>query len=110
MSADALVEICVWIGAICSTAFVVLYPILSPGWWRDIPGWGWMASSLALALLLDLSLATKLLGPEFFARYPVVRVGVVALVALGTVLKLTALIVVKVRVVIHARRTLAAQQ
>ena len=104
MSADTLVEICVWIGAICSTAFVVLYPILSPGWWRALPGWGWFASSMALALLLDLSLAAKILGPEFFARYAAVRVGVVGLVALGTVLKLTALLVVKFRPFMRAWR------
>ena len=107
MSADALVELFVWIGAICSTSFVVLYPILSPGWWRDIPGWGWFASSMALALLLDLSLASKILGPDFFARYPVVRVGVVALVAAGTVLKLAALVVVKVRVIQRERQATA---
>ena len=104
MTADAAVELFVGIGAICSTAFVILYPILSPGWWRDIPGWGWMASSLALALLLDLSLAAKILGPMFFVEHPSIRVITVGLVALGTVLKLAALIVVKVRVVRRARQ------
>ena len=104
MSADTLVEICVWIGAICSTAFVVLYPILSPGWWRDIPGWGWFMSSASLAALLDLSLAAKVLGPEFFARYPWLPPTLMGAIALGSVLTLTALGVVKARVILRARR------
>lgn len=104
MTADTAVELFVWVGAFCSTAFVILYPILSPNWWRDIPGWGWFTSSLALALLLDLSLAAKILGPAFFVEHPWIRVSTVALVAVGTVLKLTALIVIKIRVVRRAHR------
>lgn len=95
MSVDAWVEFFIWWGAVASTSFVILYPLLSPGWRRTLIGWGLLVSSSALAMLLDLTLATKVLGPDFFLRYPEFRIAVVALVAVGATLKLTALLVGK---------------
>lgn len=91
MSVDAVVELGVWVGAICSTLFVLTYPLLSPGWHRTAIGRALLVSSGALALLLDLSLASKVLGPEWFMHHPEIRIGIVWLVALGAALKLTAL-------------------
>lgn len=96
MTADLWVLIFIWWGAIPATLFVILYPLLSPGWRRTPIGWALLISSTSLALLLDLSLATKIFGPEFLARDPI-RITVVALIAAGATLKLVALVTGKVR-------------
>jgi hypothetical protein len=102
MTADTWVEIFIWAGAIPATLFATLYPALSPGWRRTFIGWALLISSSALALLLDLSLATKIFGPDFLARDSI-RVTVVALVALGANLKFLALLVGKVRLMRYQR-------
>ena len=105
MSVDRWVEIGVWVGAICSTAFTLTYPFLSPGWRRTVIGWALLVSSSALALLLDLSLATKVLGPEWIKQHPPIRISIVWLVAAGTVLKVVALWGGKARMLLAARRS-----
>ena len=96
MSADTVVFFLVCWGAVAATLFVILYPILSPGWRRTWIGWALLTSSTALALLLDLTVIGKTFGTEYLhSEY--VRVGVTLLVALGASLKLTALLVTKVR-------------
>lgn len=105
MSVENWVEVGVWVGAIPATLFFVTYPFLSPGWRRTTIGWALLVSSGALALLLDLSLATKVLGPEWFAHHPEARIGIVWLVALGACLKLTALWGGKARMFFTARRS-----
>lgn len=101
MSTTTLIQVLVWWAAIFSTSFVVLYPLLSPGWRRTWIGWGLLVSSTALALLLDLSLASQIFGVIFSER---VWLIVTALVAAGTTLKVTALLVTKTQVVLEQRR------
>lgn len=103
MNVETWVELGVWAGAICSTLFVLTYPVLSPGWHRTPIGRALLVSSGALALLLDLSLASKVLGPEWFMHHPEVRIGIVWLVALGAALKLAALWGGKVRMFVAKR-------
>lgn len=103
MSADTWVEVFIWWGAIPATLFVILYPALSPGWRRTFIGWALLVSSSALALLLDLSLATEVFGADFIARDPI-RVTITALIAAGATLKLAALIVGKVQQLRSRRR------
>lgn len=103
MSADTWVEIFIWWGAVFATLFVILYPALSPGWRRTFIGWALLVSSSALAMLLDLSLATKVFGYDFVGRDPI-RVTITALIAAGATLKFTALIVGKVQQLRSRRR------
>lgn len=111
MSVDDWVEVGVWVGAIPATLFFLTYPFLSPGWRRTLIGWALLVSSGALALLLDLSLAAKVLGPEWFLHHPEARISIVWTVAAGACLKLTALWTGKARLLLAARRRrIAAQQ
>lgn len=96
MSTDSIVLFNIWWGAVAATLFVVLYPALSPGWRKTWIGWALLTSSSALALLLDLTVASRLFGREYL-HYPAVVISITALVALGATLKLTALLVTKVR-------------
>lgn len=96
MSTDTYIFAAVCWGAVAATLFVILYPVLSPGWRRTWIGWALLTSSTALALLLDLSVAGRVFGREFL-HYDSVVIIVTTLVALGATLKLTALLVTKVR-------------
>lgn len=102
MSTDAIVFFNICWGAVAATLFVVLYPSLSPGWRRTWIGWALLTSSTALALLLDLSVAARVFGREYL-HYPAVVISITALVALGATLKLTALLVTKVRAMLARR-------
>lgn len=106
MTADTYIFSTVCWGAVCASLFVLLYPFLSPGWRRTWIGWALLTSSTALALLLDLSVASRVFGREFLHYVPLVM-AVTTLVALGATLKLTALLVTKIRAVL-ARRADAA--
>lgn len=96
MTADSLVFFFVCWGAVASTLFVVLYPFLSPGWRRTWIGWALLTSSSALALLLDLTVVSKLTGGEYL-HSDIVRVSITAYIAVGASLKLTALLTAKFR-------------
>lgn len=102
MSTDDIVFFNVCWGAVAATLFAILYPSLSPGWRRTWIGWALLTSSSALALLLDLSVVGKWFGTEYL-HSAYVRVGVTFLVALGASLKLTALLVTKIRTVLADR-------
>jgi len=101
-TADALVFFFVCWGAATATLFVVLYPWLSPGWRRTWIGWALLTSSSALALLLDLTVLSKLTGGEYL-HSGIVRVSITAYIAVGATLKLTALLVTKTRAVLARR-------
>jgi len=94
MTTDDVVYTLVVAGAVPATLFVVLYPILSPSFWRSWIGRALETSALALALLLDLSVAVKYIGHPLT---PAVRVSLVALITLGAWLKFLALVVEKFR-------------
>lgn len=96
MSVDTYTFFTICWGAVAATLFVILYPSLSPGWRRTWIGWALLTSSTALALLLDLSVAGRVFGREFL-HYDSVVIVVTTLVAVGASLKLTALLVTKVR-------------
>jgi hypothetical protein len=96
MSTDAVVFFNICWAAVAATLFVILYPSLSPGWRKTWIGWALLTSSTALALLLDLSVISKVFGTHYW-NSPYVRIGVTGLVALGASLKVTALLVAKFR-------------
>lgn len=102
MTADSLVFFFVCWGAVASTLFVVLYPVLSPGWRRTWIGWALLTSSSALALLLDLTFLSKMTGGEYL-HSGIVRVTITAYIALGASLKLAALLAMKARAVLANR-------
>lgn len=102
MSTDAIVFFNICWGAVAATLFVILYPSLSPGWRKTWIGWALLTSSTALALLLDLSVVAKLFGTEYL-HAPYWRISVTFLVALGATLKVTALLVTKVRTLLTDR-------
>lgn len=89
VSYTTMVDYLVIAAAIPATAFVVLYPILSPQFWRSWIGRALFTSSLGLALLLDLSLAAKWF--EWLAPRAVLT-GILIVIALGAWLKLAALL------------------
>lgn len=96
MSVDTLVMILVCWGAFMATTFVIGYPLLSEAWRRTWIGWALLTSSAALALLLDLAVASMIFGGDYLGR-PYFRVTVTFLVALGATLKVVALFSAKVR-------------
>lgn len=102
MTADSLVFFFVCWGAVAATLFVLLYPALSPGWRRTWIGWALLTSSSALALLLDLSVLSKVTGGEYL-HSAIIRVSITAYIALGASLKLTALLVMKARAILSRR-------
>ena len=98
MTADSIVFYLVCWGAVCATLFTFLYPALSPGWRRTWIGWALLTSSSALALLLDLTVIGKMFGTNYL-HSGIVRVSITAYIAVGTTLKLTALLREKYRAV-----------
>lgn len=89
MSFQTLVDLLVIAAAIPATLFVILYPALSPQFWRTWIGRGMWTSSAGLAALLDLSLCAKWFG--WVLPRSVVAV-ILALIALGALSKLHALL------------------
>lgn len=102
MNADTMVTGFLFWGAVCATFFVFAYPILSDGWSRRWIGWALLISSIALALLLDLAVASRMFGEDYLAR-PYLRVSVTFLVALGATLKVVALLSAKVQAAMSRR-------
>jgi len=90
MTTDGVVYVLVIAGAVPATLFVILYPILSPSFWRSWIGRALEISALALALLLDLSVASRYFGHPLT---PAVRLALVALIALGAWLEFLALLI-----------------
>lgn len=89
MSYQTLVDILIIAAAIPATLFVLLYPLLSPQFWRSWIGRALFTSSAGLAALLDLSLLAK----WFHLILPrTVVAGILTLIALGAILKLAALL------------------
>ena len=101
-TADSLVFFFVCWGAVCASLFTILYPALSPGWRRTFIGWALLTSSSALALLLDLSVLSKVTGGDYL-HSGIIRVSITAYIAAGATLKLTALLVMKARAMIARR-------
>lgn len=101
MTADILVTVFVCWGALCATSFAIGYPLLSESWRRTWIGWALLTSSSALALLLDLAVASMLFGGDYLAR-DYVRVTVTALVAAGATLKVVALFSAKLRAALRS--------
>ena len=101
-TADSLVFFFVCWGAVCASLFTFLYPALSPGWRRTFIGWALLVSSSALALLLDLSVLSKITGGEYL-HSGIIRVSITAYIALGASLKLTALLVMKAKAALVKR-------
>lgn len=91
MNATDWALVLVWVAAVPQTIFILLYGFTNQ-WWRSMIGKALFASSLALALLLDLSLLTY--------YYPGLLEPwesniVLAIVPLGAVLKLAAILLDK---------------
>lgn len=92
MTIEFWVDILVIAAAIPATLFVILYPILSPQFWRTWIGRALETSSFGLAILLDLSLVAKWFGWQA----PRVSVLVIlAIIAAGAWLKVVALVMNK---------------
>lgn len=94
MSPDEIVLWLVRISAPPQTLFVLIYGLWSP-WWRTQTGRAIFTKSLALALLLNLSLVARAVGPYPGDEW--VGVSVVALVGAGAWLQLIALLHEKAR-------------
>lgn len=91
MSADTAAVALVIAAAPAATLFPLLYAWVARGvWWRTPTGRALMTSSVALALLIDISLAYQAFGDNYALR-DVVRLTVFALIAVGAWLKLGAL-------------------
>lgn len=84
-----LVEI--WVGAIAYSLFVACYLVWARrSWWTTRPGRAVLVASLSSALLLDLTLVLRVVEVSPLAGLAITA-GVVGLIALGGVLKLTSL-------------------
>lgn len=83
----------IWVGALAYSLFVVTYLTWARrSWWKTRPGQAVFVSSLSSALLLDLTLVLREIEvPPLVALC--ITAAVVALIALGGVLKLTAIAV-----------------
>lgn len=89
MSYQTLIDLLVIAAAIPATLFVILYPTLSPSFWRTWIGRGMWTSSAGLAALLDLSLIAKWFG---WIMPRLVVAAILLLIALGAASKLHALL------------------
>lgn len=89
ISYETMVDYLVIAAAVPATLFVVLYPILSPQFYRSWIGRALETSSFGLAALLDLSLLAKWFG-LILAREVVT--GILVVIAAGAWLKLAALL------------------
>lgn len=76
--------------ALTATPFAIIYGLRSP-WWQTTIGLAMLASSSALALLVDVSLLYKVFGDDYPLRETVL-VFVLALVFQGSAFKLAALV------------------
>lgn len=94
MSADDIALWLVRLAAPPQTLFVLVYGLWMP-WWRTQTGRAIFTKSLALALLLNLSLLSVAIGP--YPGHQVVEVCVIGLVAVGAWLQLLALLVEMLR-------------
>ena len=91
MTADKFALLLIIAAAPAATAFPFAYAWIARGvWWREPIGRALMTSSTALALLIDISLAYKAFGDDYYLR-DAVRLSVFALIATGAWLKLGAL-------------------
>lgn len=89
MTYERLVDYLVIAAAIPATLFLILYPILSPQFYRTWIGRALFTSAGGLAALLDISLLAK----WFHLIIPrEVLVGILVLIAAGAWLKLAALL------------------
>lgn len=89
MTYQTLVDLLVIVAAIPATLFVILYPFLSPQFWRSWIGRALFTSSIGLAALLDLSLMAKWFH-TILAREVVA--AILVLIAAGAWLKVAALL------------------
>lgn len=92
MNADALAVALIIAAAPPATLFPFVYAWVARGvWWHNPTGRALMASSVGLALLIDIALAYKAFGDDYALR-DAVRIAVYALIALGAWLKFGALL------------------
>lgn len=92
MNADHLAVLFILVAAPAATAFPFCFAWISRGvWYRNPAGRALMTSSVALALLIDISLLYQWLGDDYALR-DVVRLTVYALIAAGAWQKLYALL------------------
>lgn len=92
MSVDVLAVVLIALAAPPATLFPPCYAVIARGvWWRTPTGRALMTSTVALALLIDISLAYRAFGDNYALR-DVVRLTVFGLIALGAWLKFGALL------------------
>lgn len=94
-TADHIALIMIWLSAPAQTLFVLIYGTRSP-WWRSLLGRALFTKALALALLLDLSLWTRI-HPTWPWQLETTLV-VIGLVLVGSWMQLSALLVERWRV------------
>jgi len=90
MTADNAAYVLLIASAPPATLFPLLYGFTLP-WYASLIGRALMISSVGLALLVDISLAYRILGAEYQAR-DFVRISVFSLITIGSYLQLWALI------------------
>lgn len=88
---DHLILVAIWVGAIAYTAFTPAYLWWAFGSWnRTLVGWALASAATSTALLLDLTLVFRVWPPSVLVGLWV-TLFVVALIALGGLLKCAAL-------------------
>ena len=96
---DTIAVLMILAAAPAATAFPIAYAIFAP-WWRTVAGRALMTSSVALALLIDISLLYQWLGSDYALR-DVVRFSVYGLILAGTWMQLGALVYQQIRYRTH---------
>ena len=91
----------IWATAPAATAVPILYAFTAR-WWRSLAGKALMASTAALALLVDLALLFRSWGGHLAFKQDV-AVGVYALICLGAWLMLASLLAAQVRAIRERR-------
>ena len=88
---DHLILAAIWVGAIAYTVFTPAYLWWAFGSWnRTLVGWALASAATSTALLLDLTLAFRVWSPSVLVGLWV-TLFVVALIAVGGILKCAAL-------------------
>lgn len=99
---DAIAVLLILCAAPPATLFPILYAIVAP-WRSTVAGRALMTSSVALALLIDISLIYQWLGDDYALR-DVVRFSVYVLILCGAWMQLGALVYQQIRYRKHHRR------
>lgn len=102
MSANDWALVLLWASAPPVTVYVLLLAVTTP-WWRSWTGWAMFTFAAGYAMLVDVSLAFRVLGANYPGRATVILIAF-SVTTVGVWLKCLDLVTEKVRAIRHLDR------